>query len=205
VGKLTGVEATEWKIKYIEAFNEMEAGLSQRPAPNADSLLAWQHTRVAGKGARRGLTDTLQLKLIPLAVKQGSSHPDMMYPIYTNLVQRAFLVDVGIEIPKKDTVRDYLNIVGLTFLQQMELKLADFIAAEVEKNSHYKDIYQGAKTYVGHLGAVLGPLSQHYYLPKKGPVLRLKDLGKLLEATPVNTKKEKVNGNTKKTTKKAQK
>lgn len=77
----TGNKALEWKLKYIEAFNKMEAMLQER------STATWQETRRLGKLTRRSETDAIQ-KLIKYATEQGSNHADKLYITYSKLANK---------------------------------------------------------------------------------------------------------------------
>ena len=72
----TGKKASEWKWKYIEAFNTMEKLLRER------STEVWLETRKQGKLTRKSETDVIK-KLVEYAKEQGSTHADMLYMTYT--------------------------------------------------------------------------------------------------------------------------
>jgi len=68
----TGSDALAWKLKYISAFNAMEAFIRERLSSE------WLMTRKQGKLVRRGETDTIA-NLIDYAKAQGSRSADKMY------------------------------------------------------------------------------------------------------------------------------
>lgn len=70
----TGKEALEWKLKYINAFNQMEAFIQERRSSE------WLITRKQGKLIRRAETDTLA-NLVEYAEAQGSRN--MRKQVYT--------------------------------------------------------------------------------------------------------------------------
>ena len=61
----TGKETLEWKLKYIDAFNKMEAFIQERRSSE------WLLTRKQGKLIRRCETDMLA-NLVEYAESQGS-------------------------------------------------------------------------------------------------------------------------------------
>ena len=76
----TGKEALEWKLKYINAFNQMEAFITERKSSE------WLMTRKQGKLIRRAETDTLA-NLVEYAEAQGSRNMrQKVYTIYSKLV-----------------------------------------------------------------------------------------------------------------------
>ena len=70
----TGKDALEWKVKYINAFNQMEAFILERKSSE------WLMTRKQGKLIRRAETDTLA-NLVEYAEAQGSRN--MRKNVYT--------------------------------------------------------------------------------------------------------------------------
>ena len=68
----TGEKALEWKIKYIQAFNEMERQLVEHNSSH------WQQTRIESKTTRRMETDEIK-QLVEYAKKQGSEHAERYY------------------------------------------------------------------------------------------------------------------------------
>ena len=72
----TGEKALDWKIKYINAFNEMEANLKRI----YEERKQWEIERAKGIVVRHILTDTIK-NMIP-----ESDHKKFAYPTYTNLI-----------------------------------------------------------------------------------------------------------------------
>ncbi len=124
----TGKEALEWKLKYINAFNQMEAFIQQRKSSE------WLMTRKQGKLIRRAETDTLA-NLAVYAESQGSRNMrSKVYIIYSKMVNSL----VGIESGQRDTV-PFKTIAVIGFLEDMILHTVD---EEMQKGTHYKDIYK---------------------------------------------------------------
>lgn len=127
----TGKKALEWKLKYIQAFNSMEAFIREKLSSE------WQETRIKGKLARRNETDIIMTKLIPLAMQQGSKNAGKLYMTYSKLVNEC----VGIPSKSRDkATRRILDVV-----YNLENLIEHVISEEVDKGTYYKDIYQICK------------------------------------------------------------
>ncbi len=127
----TGKDALEWKVKYINAFNQMEAFILERKSSE------WLMTRKQGKLIRRAETDTLA-NLVEYAEAQGSRNMRKnVYTIYSKLVNSL----VGIEKGQRDSV-PFKTISVIAFLEDMILHTVD---EEMQKGTHYKDIYKICK------------------------------------------------------------
>lgn len=122
----TGREADAWKLKYIQAFNRMEAFIKERQSSE------WLMTRKQGKLMRRNQTDTLA-NLIDYAKAQGSRSADKMYLVYSKLVNSL----VGAQPGQRDTV-PFKTLSTIMFLEDMILHTVD---EEMQKGTHYKQIY----------------------------------------------------------------
>ncbi len=127
----TGKEALEWKLKYINAFNQMEAFIQERKSSE------WLVTRKQGKLIRRMETDTLA-NLVEYAEAQGSRNMrKRVYTIYSQLVNSL----VGIQSGERETA-PFKTISVIAFLEDMILHTVD---EEMQKGTHYKDIYKICK------------------------------------------------------------
>lgn len=127
----TGAEALEWKLKYIAAFNRMEEFIRERKSTE------WLMTRKQGKLVRRAETDTLA-NLVSYAESQGSRNMrKQVYTIYSKLVNDL----VGINAGERDSV-PFKTISVIVFLEDMILHT---VAEEMQKGTHYKDIYKICK------------------------------------------------------------
>lgn len=115
-----GQKALEWKLKYIEAFNQMEAQLKN---PDIKRLLA----RERGKEARKGLTDSIK-ECIP-----EGPNKHWAYSNYTNLVYRIIFNKSAAELRKergatKETLlRDYLSSEELEKVKRVEDLAKNFV------------------------------------------------------------------------------
>lgn len=126
----TGDKSLEWKMKYIRAFNLMESRIKERQSSE------WLMTRKQGKLVRRSETDTIA-NLIDYAKSQGSRNSDKLYLTYSKLVNSL----VGISSGQRDTV-PFKTISTIGFLEDMILHTID---EEIQKGTHYKQIYQACK------------------------------------------------------------
>lgn len=124
----TGKKALDWKLKYIDAFNQMEKILTEK------QTTVWLETRQQGKLIRKGETDVLR-KLVEYAREQGSGHADMLYMTYTKLANKM----AGI------TTRDSATNAQLNELSTMERIIAKVVLDEMVEGIHYKQIYKDCK------------------------------------------------------------
>lgn len=127
----TGKQALKWKIKYINAFNAMENFIREKQSA------AWQQSRLTGKKVRRDETDIILMKLIPLAESQGSKNAGKLYMTYSKLVNMTLGIQSG--------QRDNLPISYVDAIKFLENAIENIISIEVDKGTHYKEIYQTCK------------------------------------------------------------
>lgn len=127
----TGTKALEWKLRYIEAFNRMESFIRERQSSE------WLLTRKQGMLIRRSETDTIA-DLIEYAEAQGSRNMrSRAYIAYSKLVNSL----VGIESGMRDKI-PFKTLSTIMFLEDMILHT---ISEEMEKGTHYKEIYKVCK------------------------------------------------------------
>ncbi len=124
----TGKKALQWKLKYIEAFNQMEKALLERQSEQ------WLETRKTGMLARKSETDGIK-KLVELAKEQGSTHSDMLYMTYTRLVNKL----VGVKS------RNSANIRQLKDLETLERIILNTIEEKLQTGADYHEIYKECK------------------------------------------------------------
>lgn len=125
----TGKKSFNWKLKYIKAFNKMEAIVQQQ------SNSEWLLERSNGKLIRRNETDVIQL-LVDYATEQGSTKPTMYYMLYSKLANSVVGVSAG--------MRDELDDIKLSELKIVERKISELILSKMSESMFYKDIF----TYV---------------------------------------------------------
>lgn len=124
----TGKKALEWKVKYIQAFNQMEKLLTER------QTAVWLETRKAGKLTRRSETDVIK-ELIAYAKEQGSKNADMLYMTYSKLANKI----AGI------SQRDLASVKQLNILDELEGMIYHVIKLGMAAGKHYKEIYKDCK------------------------------------------------------------
>jgi len=119
----TGEKALSWKLKYIEAFNEMEKELARL----YEERKRWEIERAKGVLVRHILTDTIKMKVAETPNKKFA------YPNYTKLIYRAIfgrgypelLKEFGVK--PKESLRDYLTSEQLREVEQMEMLVSSLI------------------------------------------------------------------------------
>lgn len=124
----TGKKALEWKLKYIEAFNKMEAVINEKRTAD------WIETRRRGKLARKEETDTIK-NLVEYAKEQGSTHSDKLYMVYSRLADKF----AGIQRRETATVEQ------LNLLRMLENIALHMMQNGMDAGQGYKDIYKDTK------------------------------------------------------------
>ena len=119
----TGEKALQWKIKYIEAFNQMESELKRLYTERQQ----WQIERDKGVVIRHILTDTIKMKITE------SQNKRFAYPNYTNLIYRNLFGKTAKELESdygvkaKENLRDFFTGDGLAKVQNMEMLVSSLI------------------------------------------------------------------------------
>ncbi len=124
----TGKVANEWKWKYIEAFNKMESIIREK------STQMWISARETGKLTRKSETDVIK-ELVEYAKAQGSTHPDKLYMVYSNLANKM----AGVQS------RDEATVQQLGRLDMAEQIILCMIREGMAVGLGYKEIYQNCK------------------------------------------------------------
>ena len=127
----TGKKALEWKLKYIQAFNQMEKIIMEK------NTSVWLEQRTQGKLTRKAETDTIK-SLIDYAKMQGSEHSNMLYVTYSKLANK--MADIE--------SRDNATLQQLNELSFIENIILNQIIVGMESNQHYKEIYQDCKKQI---------------------------------------------------------
>jgi phage regulator Rha-like protein len=97
----------------------------------------WQQSRLTGKQVRREETDIILEKLIPHAESQGSQNAGKLYMTYSKLVNSTLNIESG--------KRDNLPLTYIDAIKFLENAIENIISLEVDKGTHYKEIYQVCK------------------------------------------------------------
>lgn len=123
-----GKEAMEWKMKYIEAFNEMERILAQKQTQ------VYKDTRAYQKTIRKQETDAIKC-LVDYAQGQGSKNAARYYTILSKLADKtAGIAD-----------REEADIEQLCTLAMVENIISKSIADGIAAQEPYRDIYHGCR------------------------------------------------------------
>ncbi|GEM_PF-691339 len=159
----TGREATQWKIKYLNAFNTMEAALRRRQSDD------WQKIRGQGKAVRFELTDAIQ-EFIQYSQEQGSTHAGMYFVAISKMTRQALFI-ICYRAPKG--FRDLLDNMQLIYLQTAEFVARNAIREGMQRQMLYRDIYQLARERVTAFAETVGrtsvPAGTRPVLPAKRP------------------------------------
>lgn len=126
--KMTGDKGIIFTAQYVKAFHAMRAVLLERASP------IWQDTRSLGKEIRRRETDAIK-RLVDYATAQGSRNATRYYTSLSKLADKT----AGI------VERDKAGVVQLTTLPLVEKIIAQEIAAGIEAERPYKEIYSAVK------------------------------------------------------------
>lgn len=119
----TGDKAMAWKLKYITAFNEMEAELKRIYAERNQ----WEIERAKGVMIRHILTDTIKLKIADSSNKRFA-HPNYTKLIYKTLFGKSFKeLQQEYGIKPKESLRDYLTSEQLKEVESMEMLVSSLI------------------------------------------------------------------------------
>ena len=124
----TGKKALDWKLKYINAFNQMENIIREKQSQS------WIETRTFGRLSRKAETDVLK-QLVEYAKQQGSEHADMLYMTYSKLANKT----VGVTNRDTATAKQLMN---LSVTENIILKVVE---DGINQQLHYKEIYRNCK------------------------------------------------------------
>ena len=144
----TGQKALEWKLKYIEAFNEMEKELKRLYKERQQ----WEIERQKGILIRHILTDTIKMKIA------DSPNKRFAYPNYTRMIYKAIFgrtaddlrADFGVK--PKESIRDYLTAEQLKEVESLEMLVSSLINVGMgyeEIKNFISEKYTGLARLVG--------------------------------------------------------
>ncbi len=120
----TGSKALNWKLKYIQAFNEMEKELKRL----YNERKQWEIERAKGVVVRHILTDTIKMKVA------DSPNKRFMYPNYTKLIYKILFgktmkeLQESFAVKAKESIRDYLTSEQLKEVESMEMLISSLIS-----------------------------------------------------------------------------
>jgi Rha family phage regulatory protein len=119
----TGAEALRWKLKYIQAFNEMETELKRL----FEERKQWEIERAKGVVIRHMLTDTIKMKVT------DSPHKKFMYPNYTKMIYKTLFGKTMAELQTqygvkgKESIREYLAADQIKEVESLEMLIISLI------------------------------------------------------------------------------
>ena len=131
----TGKKALDWKLKYINAFNQMEKIIRERQSQS------WIESRSVGKLSRKAETDVLK-QLVEYAKQQGSEHADMLYVTYSKLANKT----AGVTDRETATTQQLMN---LSFVENIILNM---VQDGIQQELPYKEIYRNVKDRLSVVG-----------------------------------------------------
>jgi phage regulator Rha-like protein len=120
-----------FKLDLVKEFYRMRRFILERQSAE------WQQSRLTGKQIRRDETDVILMRLIPLAESQGSQNAEKLYMTYSKLVNSTLGIEAG--------QRDNLPTAYVDAIKFLENAIENIISIEVDKGTHYKEIYQICK------------------------------------------------------------
>ena len=177
----TGKKANTLKKAYISQFNKMEKFIQEHHLKDTEPHTTWVEARLYGKQARLEFTDVIKDYLIPAAIESGSKNYTKFYMTYSRMLNQLCVEDTGVKPKKRETIRDYLDSCDLIFFKRMERRLVKVIRAEIEKGTHYKEIYQICKRWTATSIELLGTVEPK--MPKRIESPKLKLLSSCPEPT----------------------
>jgi hypothetical protein len=145
----TGAKASQWKLKFLAAFNAMEAKLVKE-----NDKLEWNAARLQIKAVRKSFTNAVQ-DFVAYATEQGSKSAPMYYTNITKMEYKALdLLD-----KQKSAVggnfRDTLDLMDISALTMAEVIAKSALESGMQQKMHYKEIYQFAKQKVNEYAAIV--------------------------------------------------
>lgn len=130
-----GKKALDWKLKYINAFNQMEKIIRERQSQS------WIESRSVGKLSRKAETDVLK-QLVEYAKQQGSEHADMLYMTYSKLANKT----AGVTDRETATTKQLMN------LSLVENIILNMVQDGIQQELPYKEIYRNVKDRLAVVG-----------------------------------------------------
>ena len=142
--------SAEIRYKLIDYAEKLEKAIKEK------SSTEWLQTRAKGKMIRKQTTDAIQDYLIPLAIEQGSNNSGKLFMTYSKLVNMTCDIRSG----QRDNLKDDI-IMYLSFLEDFIQKI---IIEEVEKSTHYKEIYKICKEKCALISEINPPRKDKYII-----------------------------------------
>jgi Rha family phage regulatory protein len=137
----TGAKASQWKLKFLAAFNAMEERLLKE-----NDKLEWKAARLQIKQVRASFTTAVK-DFVAYAIEQGSTSASRYYGNITKMEYQALGL---LELQKSamGNFRDTLDLMDLSYLQVAEITAKAALEQGMQQKMHYKEIYIFAKQKV---------------------------------------------------------
>lgn len=123
----------EFKLNYIEKFEEMEQILREK------QNVSWLHTRQNGKLVRRELTDIIQ-EFMEYSRLQGSKGYKFYYSNYSKMINKLLGLEKG--------QRDFVDYMTLNTISQLENLIMRTIEQGMDRGLDYTVIKENIKIEV---------------------------------------------------------
>lgn len=123
----------EFKLNYIEKFEEMEQILREK------QNVSWLHTRQNGKLVRRELTDIIQ-EFMEYSRLQGSKGYKFYYVLYSKMINKLLGLEKG--------QRDFVDYMTLNTISQLENLIMRIMEQGMDKGLDYTVIKENIKIEV---------------------------------------------------------
>lgn len=158
----TGKKALQFKLDYINAFNQMERALLAQSTRSRGA--EWSQIRQEGKQVRLAWGGCVQ-EFVAYARAQGSTHADKYYMAITKMEYAALEL---VKAASDKHFRDSLDCFQHGQLTVVEMAAQRALAYGMAAGMHYKAIYQHCKECCLELARSLRKL-----LPANEPAMRL--------------------------------
>lgn len=156
----TGKEAIQWKIKYIDAFNELERFAKKELAKRSNQN--WIAARTQGIIPQREKTDVIK-EFVEYAIGQGSKNANRYYLLiqemeYNSLFEGGYkhLKLLASYYGESKTLKDLLNTNQLITLANADRIAEKAINEGMKKGMFYKDIFKLAKERILNFASLIG-------------------------------------------------
>ncbi len=159
----TGKRAAEWKEKYIEAFDRMEATIiEQAKQLRKQANKEWKQLRENSKEARKIATDAYK-KFVDYAIAQGTHNGPRWYSLLTEAGYDAFIIPGGhMEIRRRKSElhtkngKDTLTAEELIRQAIMDLTFTNKIVDEaLDTGGFYKKLFPIIKDRMSQYGRMI--------------------------------------------------
>ena len=126
-------ESSYVRCKIIDYIEDLEEELKAKKSKKSSD---WLQTRLESKIVRRKVTDMIK-ELIPYAIRQGCSNTKFFYSNYSKLANKTAGIENG--------TRDKVSMMLLNRVAEVENIFSAIIKQGMDKDIHYKEIYQLCK------------------------------------------------------------